>query len=54
MATKNKQEEPEIKTPTFTDWLLNMPMKTFFWGGIIFTCALWIISVGLVFILTRR
>jgi len=55
MVTKNKKEEPIIlKTYTFSDWLLDMPMKTFFWGGVIIVCTLWILSVGIVFILTRR
>jgi hypothetical protein len=54
MATKNKKEEIELETPTFTDWILDIPMKIFFWGGVIITFALWILAVGLVFIFTRR
>ena len=54
MATKNKQEEPILEKVTFTNWLLDMPMKIFFWGGVIITFTLWILAVGLVFIFTRR
>jgi hypothetical protein len=54
MVTKYKKEEVVVeKKITLTDWLLDLPIKLFFWGGMAIMFILWLFAMAVVIIYTK-
>ncbi|MFZ9610108.1 MAG: hypothetical protein ACO294_05340 [Methylococcales bacterium] len=54
MATKYKEETVVVEEKiTLTDWLLDLPIKIFFWGCMAIMFILWLIAMAVVIIYTK-
>ena len=47
MATKYKEEKVVEKKISFTDWLLHLPLRIFFWGSVAIMFVCWLIATAI-------
>ena len=51
MVTKYREETAVVKEDkTFTDWVLDLPLKIFFWGCLAIVFACWLITIAFLFV----
>jgi hypothetical protein len=47
MVTKYKEEIVVEKNISFTDWLLHLPLRVFFWGSMAIMFVCWLVTVAI-------
>lgn len=50
MATKYKEEKVVEKNITFADWLLQLPLRVFFWGSMAIMFVLWLVATAFIIV----
>ena len=48
MATKYKEEKVVEKNITFADWLMQLPLRIFFWGSMAIMFILWLVATAFI------
>jgi len=46
MVTKYKEKKVVEKNITFTDWLLQLPLRIFFWGSMAIMFVCWLVATA--------
>jgi len=46
MVTKYKEEEVVEEKISFTDWVLQLPLRVFFWGSMAIMFVCWLVATA--------
>ena len=50
MVTKYKEEEVVEEKISFTDWVLQLPLRVFFWGSMAIMFVCWLITIAILIV----